>query len=132
MFRRLVPPALLAVALAWLAGCGPAKLNESRTWEMEAGDARAIDLPGQPKPQTLNVDFSSSEGDVTVYVFKEDDLKGKEALNEVEAHAKKALKQAKSKGESFTVDVPENTPARVVVSAAGKKTTVNLKVTNQK
>jgi hypothetical protein len=131
MFRRLVPTALVAVALAWVTGCGPAKLNESRSWDLEAANPRAMDLPAQPKPQTLTVEFSAPE-EVSVYVFKEEDAKGDDGLLNASVNAKKALAQKKSKGETFTVDVPENTPVRVIADSGGKSTKVNLKVTNQK
>ena len=74
-----MPTRLLTIAIAFgalsLFGCGPSKLNESKSWELETGDGRALDLPAVSKPQKVNVEFSSSDGDVTVLVFKEEDAR---------------------------------------------------------
>ena len=118
-----------ACGALFLAGCGPAKLNESRTWELQAGASQALDLPAISKPQKISVEFSSTEGDVLVAVFKEEDAKGEEGLVNADTNVKKALASKTSKGETFSVDVPENTATRVIVFSR-RKTTVNLKVTN--
>jgi hypothetical protein len=127
-----MPTRLLTCALALCAfaffGCGPSKLNESKTWELD-GELKALDLPAISKPQTINVEYSSSAGDVTVYVFKEEDVKGQEGLENADSRAKKALISKKGKGETFSVEIPENTPTRIIVSPTGK-TKVTLKVTN--
>jgi len=131
MFSRVLPVAV-AVSLLWLAGCGPGKLDQNMTLTLE-GDvaARAIDLPAVSKPQTINVEFSSSDGEVTVLVFKAEDAKKDDELQM--APSSKALAKKRSKGESFSVDVPENTATRVVVrEAEAKKTDVQVKVTNKK
>jgi hypothetical protein len=128
-----MPTRLLVGVLALGAfvgfGCGPSKLNESKKWDLEFGDLRALDLPAVAKPQKINVEFSSSAGDVTVYVFKEEDVKGPEGLESADSKEKKALVAKRGKGETFSVDIPENTPTRVIVSAHAK-TSVTLKVTN--
>src|SRR5262245_3428954 len=86
MFVRLVSASLLAVAFLCLAGCGPAKLNQSRTWaDFDVGDARAIDLDPQSKPQTITVEFSVGEGEVTALVVKKDDAKTDDDLLSVPA-----------------------------------------------
>ena len=120
---------LLACGALFLAGCGPAKLNESRTWDLDGGEARGLDLPAISKPQKINVEFSSTDGEVSVYVFKEEDAKGEEGLMNADTNAKKALAYKTSKGETFSADVPENTATRVIAFTR-RKTTVNLKVTN--
>ena len=122
--------AFVACALALLvaSGCGPAKLKESRTLNLDAGDVKSIDLLAQPKAQKITVEFSSAE-EVAVFVFKEADAKGTSGLETAEANKSKALTSKKSKGETFTVDVPENTAVRVIFSAI-KKTDVTAKVTN--
>jgi hypothetical protein len=129
MPKRLLTFALACGAIA-LVGCGPAKLNESRTWKVESGVSQALDLPAISKPQKINVEFSSSDGEVLVAVFKEEDAKGEEGLLNADTNVKKALASKTSKGETFTADVPENTPTRVIVYSKQKNTTVNLKVTN--
>jgi hypothetical protein len=130
MPTRLV---LMTVALGLLlsAGCGPAKLNETKTLSLDKETmARAVDLDSQSKAQTITVEFSSSEGEVFVGVFKKDDIKDDEAMATV--GKEKALGSKKSKGETFTVDVPENTATRVVVRDHKTKTDVTLKITNAK
>ena len=120
---------LLAYGALFLAGCGPAKLNESRTWELEAASPKALDLPAISKTQKINVEFSSTDGDVLVAVFKEDDAKGEEGLVNADTNRSKALAHKSSQGDKFSVDVPENTATRVIAFSE-KKTTLNLKVTN--
>jgi hypothetical protein len=125
MLSRL---AVVAIGTFFLAGCGPSKLNENRKIEIEDGEAKAIELPAVSKPQKVNVEFNSSESDVSVYVFKEEDAKGTDGL--LGADPKKALGSKKGKSDSFSVDIPENTATRVVVRGAYKKTEVQLKITN--
>src|SRR5689334_4048759 len=122
---------LLSVALGalFLAGCGPAKLNENRKMDLLDGEAKAIDLPAVSKPQKITVEFSSPDTEVSVLVFKAEDAKGDEGI--LGADAAKAIAYKKGKADKFTADVPENTATRVVVRGAGKKTEVQLKITNQ-
>jgi len=120
---------ILMLAGFVLPGCGPGKLEESRTWDLDGGEARALDLPAVSKPQKINVEFTSSEGDVSAFVFKEEDVKGEDGLRNADINAKKAIASKTSKGETFSADVPENTSTRVIIFAK-RKTTVNLKVTN--
>ncbi len=131
MLFRIVPVAVFAIGSLFLSGCGPAKLNENKTLTLDAEvSARAIDLPAVSKAQTINVEFSSSDGDVTVLVFKQEDAKDNDSLPS--APSSKALVKKRSKGESFSVDVPENTATRVVVrESAAAKTDVQVKVTNK-
>ena len=126
--------AVVAVALGLLlaSGCGPAKLNETKTLKLDKETmAAGLSLAAQPKPQTITVEFSSSEGEVTLGVFKKDDLKDDDAMMTVPLS--KALAHKKGKGETFTVEVPENTATRVVVREhTAAKTDVTVKVTNAK
>jgi hypothetical protein len=127
MFTRLLTVVVSFAALA-LLGCGPSKLNESKSWELDSGDARALDLPAVSKAQKVNIEFSSSEGEISVYVFKEEDAKGDDGL--FGSDSKKALAFKKAKSDTFSADVPENTATRVIVRGIDKKTKVTLKVTN--
>jgi hypothetical protein len=130
MLVRLACLALIASGSLLLAGCGPAKLDVSKSWKLEPGEARSVDVAGQSKPQTINVEFKSSAGDVTVCVFKEADCKTDDDL--LDTPTSKAIVSKKGKGESFTADVPENTPVRVVARNPSETSTVDLKVTNKK
>ena len=129
MLARLFP-FILALGLGFVAGCGPGKLNESRTWPMTSGDIQALDVPAIAKPQKITVEFTSTSADVTVLAVKESDASGKEGL--VNADPSKALAKKSGKSGEFTVDVAENTAIRVVVTNVTAKTDVTLKVTNTK
>jgi hypothetical protein len=125
MMLRLAPA---ACCLLFLAGCGPAKLNEARSLELGGeSPARAIDLDAQSKPQKITVEFSSPE-DVTVLLFKAEDAKTDDDI--MTADPKKALGFKKGKEGSFVVDVPEKTATRVFARMETKKTTVQVKVKN--
>jgi hypothetical protein len=127
-------PALFAVALGLLlaTGCRPAKLNETKTLTLDMKHAaQGVKLDAQKKPQTVTVEFSSSDGEVTVCVFKQDDLKDDDDMAMTED--KKALGRKKGKAESFSVEIPENTATCVVVRGhTAAKTDVTVKVANAK
>ena len=65
-------------------------------------------------------------------VIKEADAKGETGLlnADVKASRDKALAVKTGKGETFSVDVPENTAVRVIFFAK-KKTDVTVKLTNK-
>jgi hypothetical protein len=132
MFSRAVPVVLLAVGSLFLAGCGPGKLDVSKTYDLDSGEAQAIDCPAVGKPQTIKADFTSSECDVNVFLFKEEDAKASDPDSILTAQSSKALAKASGKSGSLSAEVPENTATRVVVRGASKKTKVDVKVTNQK
>ncbi|MBA4188967.1 MAG: hypothetical protein C0467_13300 [Planctomycetaceae bacterium] len=131
MFARLVSAMILVAGCMSVVGCTrAAKLEVTRSYDVSPGEAQAIELDPQPKPQKITVDFKSADGDVLVLLFKEADAKGEDGL--LSSDPKKALGQKKGKADSFTADVPENTATRIVVREAQKKTKVELKVTNKK
>jgi hypothetical protein len=129
MLTRLLPAAAIAAVLALAAGCGPDRLNESKSYTIEPMTGDGFVLPAQPKPQKITVEFNSSECEVTVLLFNYADAKDdQQALT---ADAKKALGHQKGKSGTFTADVPANTETRIVVRDGVKKTKVDLKVTNK-
>lgn len=129
MVPRMVVTAVVAAGLVAAAGCGPAKLDETRTYSLDPGgdSGRALDLPAQPKPQTITVTYESAEP-VGVGIYKAGDVG--EGLFVQPAKALKA--EAGKTAGTLTADVPENTATRVVVSVETKKTDVKLHVTNKK
>jgi hypothetical protein len=131
VFARAVFAGFLAIAVLQLAGCGPAKLYEKKQYQMEPGLARAMDLSAQSKPQTLSVEFSSSDGKVSVLVVKQEDAPSEDDLIGVPASKAIASKVRETSG-SFTAEVPANTATRVIVRDAEKNTDVTLHVTNRK
>src|SRR5437879_10903204 len=99
--------ALVALGLLSQTGCGPAKLNETRTWELDGGDGNSILLPAVSKPQTVKVEFTSSEGEVSVLLVKEDDLpKGSAEDAILGVEASKALGKANGKSGNYSAEVP--------------------------
>jgi hypothetical protein len=130
MLARL-SPFILALGLGLVAGCGPAKLNETKTWPgISSGDIKALDVPAITKPQKVTVEFTSSSADVTVIAVKESDARGDKGLQD--ADPSKALAKKSGKSGEFAVDVPENTAIRVIVLNVTAKTDVTVKVTNSK
>lgn len=128
MLCRLLPVGVVALVIA---GCGPAKLEISRTYKLDGENpAQTIELEAQSKPQTINIEFSSSDGDVTVLVFKKSEAPP--ADDALIAEEKKAMVAKKGKAESFTVDIPENTPILIILRMGVKKTDVQFKVTNKR
>ncbi|MCI0700025.1 MAG: hypothetical protein L0241_02945 [Planctomycetia bacterium] len=125
---------MLARSLAFLtlvlliAGCGPAKLNETKTFPIDTGEAKAFDLPAVSKPQKVTVDFSTTGAEIHVLLFKEEDAKGEDGL--FNSNPAKALGKKNGKADSFSADVPENTATRIIVRNASAKTDVTLKFSN--
>ncbi len=117
------------LVLCGFTGCGPAKLKQSKSFTLDAGLAQSIDLDAQKKPQKITIEYSSSAEDVYVYVYKEADAQGEEGLLNANINKAKALATKQGKGETFTVDVPENTAIRVIFRAS-KTTNVTVKLTN--
>lgn len=122
MLARLVPLLFLCAA-----GCGPAKLNESRNYPMVPGTPQGFDLPVIGKAQTLTVEYTSSAADVSVFVVKDPPAEMDDA-----PAAASVLATATGKSGTFTAAVPAKTAVRVMVGGAKGKTDVVLKVTNAK
>jgi hypothetical protein len=125
---RVLSAIALATGFLLAAGCGPAKLNESHSYEIEPGDAKGFECPAQPKPQKIIIDFTSSPEDVTVLLFKAAEVKDSEMPDTPEA---KALGKQTGKSGTLTVDVPENTATMFVVRGAKHPTKVDVKVSNK-
>jgi hypothetical protein len=105
-----------------------AKLDVKRKMALDLGEAKAFDLEAQSGAQTITVEFSSSKGAVSVYVFKEEDAIGDELLI---SDPKKALAGARAKAGVIKADVPAKTATRVIIRGAAEMTTVEVKLANQ-
>ncbi|MCS7020724.1 MAG: hypothetical protein NZU63_02715 [Gemmataceae bacterium] len=119
----------MAVLMMLCVGCGPGRLNVEKKYSMDVGDARAIELEPQSKPQKIQVEYSTSDGEARVLVFRAEDAAGDQGM--LEAPASRALGSHRGSSGSFSVDLPANTKARVVIRDLTKKADVTIKVTNQ-
>jgi hypothetical protein len=123
-------PTLVAAALGLLlAGCGPAKLNENKSYTLTPGDAQSLDLPAISQAQKITVEFTSSAVNVNVHIIK--DFKDRDGLD-APPSKNQTLAEKQGKEGSFAVDVPANTATRVIVRGANAKTEVTLQLTNSK
>lgn len=125
MLTRCAP---LAAALFLLAGCGPPKLNETRTYDLAPLEAKALDLPSVSKTQKVTVEFSSTASELTVYLLR--DSTGEPDVNAPDQA--KVLASKSGKADTFAVDVPANTATRVLLRGAKVDTKVTVTVTNAK
>jgi hypothetical protein len=127
MLVRLACVALIAVGSVLLAGCGPAKLDVSKSYTLEHGSADGFVLQKQSKPQKITIEFSSSKGEVTVLLFKATDATEE---NYDVAEKEKAMGYKTGKSDTLVVDVPENTETRFVIRGAKENTKVDVRVKN--
>lgn len=126
MIARVILLSAALVGILSLAGCGPAKLDVSKTYTIDAGGAQPIDLDPQSKPQTITVDYESSDGEVRVGVFNAADAGNIDSIQ-----FSKAIKEEKGQKGTLQADVPANTATRIVVEGRLKKTEVKLHITNR-
>jgi hypothetical protein len=122
---------LMTMLFLFLQGCGPAKLDVTKTYELSPGDAKALELPAQPVAQTIHVEFTSTADKVSVFLYKEADAKGENGFTS--ADSTKALgKVLDSKGDKFSAEVPANTATRLIVYSGPRTTSVTVTVNNKK
>ena len=127
MFLRALAP-FFAIGLVALAGCGPAKLDVTKTYTLE-GEPQIIFLDAQPKPQKITVEFESSASPITVLLIKDADVP-KDEDGFIPTSKAIAFKSGE-KAATFSGDVPENTATRVIIRNASNKSSVKVRVTNQ-
>ncbi|HEY2909726.1 MAG TPA: hypothetical protein VGI99_05745 [Gemmataceae bacterium] len=130
MFARSTIVAIASVGFLGLAGCGPAKLDMSQTYEMTSDDARILRLDPQPKPQTIHIQFESTQALVTVLLAKAADATGSNedaAMTPIDKAI--AFKKGEKSGD-FTGEVPPNTATVVIIRDVQGKTSVKVHVTN--
>ena len=121
-FLALVP--LLALAAA---GCGPAKLDYKKSDTVDPGESKLYELPTQPKPQRLTVEFKSNEP-VTVGVYNAADVKEDAILPESKA---RKVERAQTSG-TLVVDLAPGDATTITVSGLGKKAAFEIQATNRK
>jgi hypothetical protein len=121
--------AALAALVGGLAGCA-GKLDVERTYDQSGLDRNSINLPAQPRAQTLTVTVTT---DNPVDVFVLPAAAGDPTTIEAAALPKKATAhKAKMSTGSFTADIPAGQETNVLVTpAAGSpKAKVTIKLTN--
>lgn len=118
---------LAAVVVLAPAGCGPAKLDETKTYSVTAGDTQMMILPKQPKPQRITVEYESNQP-VDVAIYKSEDVKEGEAMPTSKALG---IDRAKEKG-TVTADLAPDVATTVTVTGLGKTATVKVHVHNKK
>jgi hypothetical protein len=125
VFAR-VTVCVLLVGLLSVSGCGPAKLDVTKTLELNGETpARSIELPEQPKAQKIKVEFDAGDAEVNVGVFKAADAN----LDSLDFSKAIAAEKGKKSG-TITADVPEKTTATIVAEMASKKASVKVHATN--
>jgi hypothetical protein len=129
MVARAILAALMVAGLASLSGCGPARLDQTSKFTIDAHGTpgHTIELSAQPQPQAITVEFESSTTEVTAALFKAGEEVYPEKIN-----LSKAIKGEKGKSGKFTADVPANTATQIMVGEASKSTEVKLHITNRK
>lgn len=127
MPARIALAAALLIGLAGLSGCGPARLDETTKFTIDAVSGRVLDLAAQPQAQKITVEFDSTAGEVKVGLFKTGTQVDADNLD-----LTKAIQGTRAVSGAFTADVPGNTDTQVIVGGASKRTEVKLHVTNRK
>jgi hypothetical protein len=116
---------VLAAGVFALSGCGPAKLDVTKSYTLD-GLPQMVLLDPQPKAQKITIDFEAG-AEVTVLLMKKSDCpEGEEGFVPVA----KAIAYKKEKSGSFSGDLPEKTEGMVVVRG-GNKIDVKLHITNK-
>jgi len=112
-----------------IMGC-QSRLNRDLNSEVEAGDTNIITVDAPRYDQKVVVEFSSSDGPISVYVGlkKNEDAINKAALSS-KAGADVIAKSEKTPSGSLEVNIPAKEEFIIVVqSHAMKKTTVTTKI----
>lgn len=125
--RRVVLLGGWGLLVLW-CGCGPPRLSVDKSYTLDVGEARAIDLDPQSKPQKIQIEFTASDGQVEVLMFKKEDVPTDQAM--LDAASDKALARQKGPSGSLSVDLPEKVAARIVIRNPSKKAEVKVKVKN--
>lgn len=125
MPRTLAVVALLGLALP---GCGPAKLDETKNYDIDPGETKFVILPAQPRPQRLTVEYDAASP-VEVGIYKTDDVKDQPAT--LPSSKALAVDKAKAAG-TISADLGPDVSTTVTVTGLGKKTAVKVRITNRK
>jgi len=120
---------LLSAIVLLVAGC-QSRLNRDLKSEVETGDTNIITVDAPRYDQKVAVEFSSSDGPVSVYVGLK---KNEDAINKAALTSKTEdtvlAKSEKTPSGSLEVNIPAKEEFVIVIqSHATKKTTVTTKI----
>jgi hypothetical protein len=125
MIRIISFPLLVVV----LAGC-QSKLRDSRTLDVEIGSINTIHIDGPRYDQKVTVEFTSSDGPVGVYVcLRKDEREVGADADTGHTHPAALGSVARAVSGTIEVSIPAKQEFSIMVFAAGKRTTVSLKIT---
>lgn len=123
---------VLGAGLLALSGCGPAKLEVSKTKAIEPLDYELIGLNKQGQDQKITVEIDATEP-VNVLLIDSSAEKGFELLSPTDQEGKAKYGKKKAiKKDSLTADVPANTAVTVAIGGGTKKSEVKFTITNRK
>lgn len=120
---------LTAVVLVAAVGCGPAKLNEEKSFNVgiDAKPAEAWGLPPQSVEQTLKVEVSSN-GPVDVFVLAGVNQDDAVVMFNDELKQKAVASKTDAKQDTITAKIPAKQPGVVVVRFNAKRENASGKV----
>jgi galactose mutarotase-like enzyme len=125
----------LVVVVVSLAGCGPARLKEDRSFTLpDAGTGdrdKVFQLKAQKSEQMIKVEVTATEP-VDVYVILTKDAENPADLSEADREKKATASRKGVTGETVTAKVPANQASQVLIALGGKskKADVTVKMTN--
>lgn len=136
MLARLSFVAAAAVVFLGLAGCGPGRLDETKTFtlDMKAEELKMFHTARQSVEQKLTVEVTA-DNEVDVYVIATKDEEAFVGSIGYKGRSAKSLgSKEKIKSDTLSVTVPPNTEVSVAVDLGSNTTTptqVKLRMTNK-
>ncbi len=128
---------LALLALVGLTGCGPGKLDETKsfTLDFKGEPGKSFTLPSQSAEQALTVEVTADH-EVDVFVVPAKNQKDFDEAFNYKGRSEKSIASKKGvKTDSLTATVPPNEEVAVAVymsASNSEKTSVQLKMTNKK
>ncbi|WP_020473097.1 hypothetical protein [Zavarzinella formosa] len=121
-------PVLCAVLLS---GCLKSKIHESRTWPLESGQSKEMQVEGPTGNQKINVKITSSDSNVDAYILLDDQLGAMTSEIDPDKLPPAAIldKSKGTKDATLSATIPAKKAYRIFVNNnASKKTTVIVKL----
>ena len=115
----------MAMLVLELAGCSRYVATDEK-YDLKAGNIKSVSIGAFAKDITLTVNFTSSNSDITVGVFKESDVPNLEQISSA-----KPLAKATGKEGTVTVDVPKDTPFMMAIYGVTGDTSATLKASSK-